>query len=350
MVADLSLNPLPEPGRPAARSARAKLAADRHLWRKLGMIISLLIFSLAIFLLFRTMETLDMARIQTALADTTSRQIGLALGCATISYMALTGYDAVAMRQLRLKVPYRTIALGSFAAYAISFVLGFPPITGGTVRYWVYSRAGLTPGKVASLTLIASITFWLGMALVLGLALSLQPVAISELDHLAPRLNFLFGAGVLATIMGYLAFVSLRRRRMRIRGLRLELPGFVLTCCQIVLGLIDLCGAAAALFFLLPAGHGINYILFVALYVFACLLGIASNAPGGIGVFELTMLHIVSVRSPDSVLASLLIFRVVYYFLPFLLALALLGAHEGALRWRSLREAMAQSGAEDDEQ
>ncbi|MBV1707860.1 MAG: YbhN family protein [Hyphomicrobiales bacterium] len=343
------INPHPEPGSAPRRSARARMMADRHFWHRLGMVISLLIFCFAIFLLFRTLETLDLQRIQTALANTTSRQIGLAVGCATISYIALTGYDAVAMRQLRLKVPYRTIALGSFAAYAISFVLGFPPITGGTVRYWVYSRAGLTPGKVASLTLIASITFWLGMALVLGLALSLQPVAISALDHFAPQVNFLFGLGVLATIMGYLAFVSLRRRRMRIRGLRLELPGFVLTCCQIVLGLIDLCGAAAALYFLLPADNGLDYILFVALYVLACLLGIASNAPGGIGVFELTMLHVVSVPSPDSVLASLLIFRVVYYFLPFLLALALLGAHEGALRWRSLREAMAQGETDDDE-
>ena len=349
MVANVSLNPGPEQGQPPDRSARAKLTADRHLWRRLGFLVSLLIFGLAVFLLIRTLETLDLARIQTALAKTTSRQIGLAIVCSTISYLALTGYDAVAMRQLRLKVPYRTIALGSFAAYAISFVLGFPLITGGTVRYWVYSRVGLTPGKVASLTLIASITFWLGMALVLGLALSLQPAAIANLDHLATSLNFLLGIGVLAAIMGYLAFVSLRRRRMRVRGLRLELPGFVLTCFQIVLGLIDLCGASAALFFLLPVGHGINYILFVALYVFACLLGIASNAPGGIGVFELTMLHVVSVPSADSVLASLLIFRVVYYFLPFLLALALLGAHEGALRWRSLREAMAQSVADDDD-
>jgi uncharacterized membrane protein YbhN (UPF0104 family) len=44
--------------------------------------------------------------------------------------------------------------------------------------------------------------------------------------------------------------------------------------------------------------------------------------------------------SSDQLLASLLLFRVVYYLVPFLLALALLGAHEASRRWRSLREAM----------
>ncbi len=327
---------------------RRKRIQDRQLWHRLGFGVSMLIIALALFFLGRTISSLDLAHIQSALANTSRRQIALALGCTAISYIALPGYDAVAMRQLRLKVPYRTIALGSFAAYAISFVMGFPLITGGTVRYWVYSRVGLTPGKVASLTLIASITFWLGMALVIGLALSVQPAALASIDHLTITLNFALGLGVLAGIIGYLAFVSVRRRRMRIKGLRLELPGFYLTCWQIALGLIDLCGAAAALYFLLPTGHQVNYILFVALYVFASLLGIASNAPGGIGVFELTMLHVVTVPSVAAVLASLLMFRVIYYFLPFVLALALLGAHEGVVRWRSLREAMTQSGDSDD--
>lgn len=330
-------------------AARRKLLADRHRWRKIGLVINVILIGVALIFLGRILATLDLAQIQNALAKTSSRQIALAIGCSAISYLALTGYDSVAMRQLRLKVPYRTIALGSFAAYAISFVLGFPLITGGTVRYWVYSRVGLTPGKVASLTLIASITFWLGMSLVLGLALSLQPASVAGIDHLSATVNFWLGLGVLGGILIYLAFVSVRRRRLRIKGLRLELPGFWLTCCQIGLGLIDLCGAAAALFFLLPPGHGINYILFVALYVFACLLGIASNAPGGIGVFELTMLHVVTGPSPASVLASLLIFRVVYYFLPFVLALALLGAHEGAVRWRALREAMTHREDDEDE-
>jgi uncharacterized membrane protein YbhN (UPF0104 family) len=92
---------------------------------------------------------------------------------------------------------------------------------------------------------------------------------------------------------------------------------------------------------LLPAGHGTDYLSFAATYVLACLLGIASNVPGGIGAFEATMLNSVRAPSPEALLASLLLFRVVYYLVPFVLALALLGAYESRRHWSSLRAAMS---------
>ena len=85
-------------------------------------------------------------------------------------------------------------------------------------------------------------------------------------------------------------------------------------------------------------------------YVFACLLGIVSHAPGGIGVFEATMLKVLPAPSQEALLASLLMFRILYYVIPFVLALMLLGANEGGRRWDALREAMnrAQADRNDD--
>jgi len=44
--------------------------------------------------------------------------------------------------------------------------------------------------------------------------------------------------------------------------------------------------------------------------------------------------------SSDQLLASLLLFRGIYYLAPFILAMALLGAYEAVRRWRTLREAI----------
>ena len=112
---------------------------------------------------------MDVAELRAAFTAASARQIGLAILLTAVSYSLLTCYDALALRQLKLKVPYRTTALASFTSYAVSFTLGFPLLTAGTVRYWIYAPRGLSPGKVASLTVIAGVTFWLGMALVLGL-------------------------------------------------------------------------------------------------------------------------------------------------------------------------------------
>jgi uncharacterized membrane protein YbhN (UPF0104 family) len=79
---------------------------------------------------------------------------------------------------------------------------------------------------------------------------------------------------------------------------------------------------------LLPHDHGIAFSSFIAVYVFACLLGIASHAPGGLGVFEATLLVAWPSQSREGLLSALLLYRLFYYLLPFILALALLGLRE----------------------
>ncbi len=326
-----------------------KAMQRRRRWRLVGAALSLALIGLSAVVLFNTLRSVSWRDLRAAFEATGWDQITLACAFASLSYLALTGYDGLALRQLALRVPYRTTALGSFTSYAISFTLGFPIITGGTVRYWIYSQKGVSAAKVASLTVIAGVTFWLGMTIVVGAALVFDPVGIAEINHLKVYVNVAIGLGILATILAYLAWVSVGHRRTRIQGLTLELPGFWLTLSQMLLGVFELCAAASCLYALLPRGHGADPISFAASYVFACLIGIVSNTPGGIGTFEMTMLHAVPAPSQEGLLASLLLFRMVYYIAPFILALALLGAHEGMRRWKSLREAMARK-TEDEEQ
>lgn len=326
--------------RPPRHEDHAAAARRRSLGRKIAAAFSIAIAAFSIYILGRTFSTVSLSDLGAAIAATSRHQIAEAALFTALSFLALTGYDALALRQIRARVPYRTTALASFTSYAISFTLGFPLITAGTVRYWIYSQVGLTAGKVASLTIIAGVTFWFGMIFVIGVGLTFHGDALSEINQLNPILNTLMGMGVLAGIIAYLAWVMRRRRRVRIQGFRLELPGLRLTLGQIILGVIDQCAAAAALFVLLPHHSEMDFLTFAPTYAFACILGVASNAPGGIGVFEAAMLKAVPVLSQGSLLASLLLFRFIYYLAPFLVALALLGAHEGMRRWTGLREAM----------
>ncbi len=309
-------------------------------------IFSVLILALSAFVVTRTLLTTNYSALRTAIHLTSLEQLLMAAGFTALSYLALTGYDACALRQLKLKIPYRTTALASFTSYAISFTMGFALVTGGTVRYWIYSQVGLRAGQVLSLTLISGVTFWLGMVLVIGIVLVSMPGPIADINHLKVSVNMLIGAGALLSIAIWLVWVSLARRRMIVRGMVLELPGAKITVAQVFLGALDLLFAAAALYMLLPAGHGLNYMTFAGLYVFGCLLGIASNAPGGIGAFEVTMLNTVPASSTEALLAALVLFRLIYYFIPFVLAFALLGAHEIHRRWNLLRSEMGEGGAQ----
>jgi glycosyltransferase 2 family protein len=325
----------------------ARLENHRVLLRRLGLAGSIVILAISIAVFVGIVVSIDPGQFEAAISSTSGNQIAAAFCLAATSYLALTGYDALALRHLKIRVPYRLTALASFTSYAISFTLGFPLITGGAVRYWLYGPAGLSAGKVASLTLIAGVTFWLGMGLVVGAGLLFEASAISEINHVNILFNQAMGLAVLAALAAYIVFVS-RRRRARTPLFHIRLPGPTLTLGQTALGVIDVCSAAGALYVLLPKGHGLAFVTFGSLYSFACMLGIASHAPGGIGVFEATMLKTVPADS-GSVLAALLLFRAIYYLAPFILALALLGAHEAGRRWRSLREAMETTAADEEE-
>ena len=119
--------------------------------------------------------------------------------------------------------------------------------------------------------------------------------------------------------------------------------------CVVPLVGVGGCAAAGVLYVLLPARTAIDFPSFAATYVLGCILGIASHAPGGIGVFEATMLKFVPAPSTASLFASLLLFRIIYYLAPFVFALALLGANEGLRRWTALRKAIEAGQRSDDD-
>lgn len=306
----------------------------RSRWWWLGPLASIVIFSASLVVLWFIIREIEPGELAGAFANASLRQLGLACGFTALSYLLLTGYDALALKRLGLSIPYRTTALASFTSYSVSFTLGFPIVTGGTVRYWIYSPKGVRASEVASLTVIAGLTFWLGLGAILCACLFYATESVAGLARTSPLVVQGVGAAVAFGTFGYLVWIASGERTIRVRGWNLPLPGLSITLGQMFLGAAEVCAAAAVLFVLLPGGHGIDYPSFLAVYVFACLVGIASHAPGGLGVFEATMLVALSRLPFEQVLGALLIFRIVYYILPFILALVLLALNEMVRRIR----------------
>ncbi|RDJ22135.1 UPF0104 family protein [Bosea caraganae] len=308
-----------EPGMPLRKRSR---------WWWLGPLASLIIFSASLVVLWYIVREMNPSAIADTFSKTSWRQIGLALGFTALSYLLLTGYDALALKRLGLSIPYRTTALASFTSYSVSFTLGFPLVTGGTVRYWIYSAKGVRASEVASLTVIAGLTFWLGLGAILCACLFYATDSVAMLARTSPLVVQGVGAAVALGTLGYLVWVATDERTLRVSGWNLPLPGLGITLAQMALGACEVCAAAAVLFVLLPGGHNLDYPAFLAAYIFACLIGIASHAPGGAGVFEATMLLALNRLPYEQVVGALVLFRIIYYLVPFVFALALLALSE----------------------
>ncbi len=104
----------------------------------------------SIAVLWFILSEIDTAEVLAALASKSREQLAYAAAFAALSYLLLIGYDAIGLRQLGLKLPFATTALGSYTSFAISFTLGFPLVTAGTVRYWIYARKGVRPPRSPS--------------------------------------------------------------------------------------------------------------------------------------------------------------------------------------------------------
>ena len=114
-----------------------------------------------------------------------------------------------------------------------------------------------------------------------------------------------------------------------------RLPSGPVVLLQIAIGIFDLGAAALAMYVLLPAGMDIRVFRVIAVFIAATLLGFASHTPAGIGVFDAAILIGLAGDQKEPVIAALLMFRFLYHFLPFVLALGLFGGLEGWRSWRA---------------
>jgi uncharacterized membrane protein YbhN (UPF0104 family) len=86
---------------------------------------------------------------------------------------------------------------------------------------------------------------------------------------------------------------------------------------------------------LLPAHPSVEFTTVFIIFVTATLLGFLSHTPGSLGVFDAAMLLGLPEYEKEQLLASLLIFRVLYFVLPLTLAVLALGTREAWLALRS---------------
>jgi len=308
-------------------------------WNRIGFLLSVVIIAVAVYVLVHMLHDLDIDEVFAALKAVTPHRIAIAAVFVAGGYFTLTFYDWFALRTIgRSDVPYYTAALSGFTSYAVGHNIGATVFTGGAVRYRIYSARGLTAVDVAKICFVAGLTFWLGNATVLGLSVALDPHAAAPITQLPGWINRLIALGILGVLFSYIGWVWSAKRVIGKSDWTVELPSGPSTLLQIVIGLFDLGCCAMAMYMLLPSDPHIDFITILVVFVSATLLGFASHAPGGLGVFDAAMLVALWQFNKEDLVAGLLLFRVLYYLVPFAFALSILGTREV---WLSTRRAKA---------
>ncbi|HYC02457.1 MAG TPA: lysylphosphatidylglycerol synthase domain-containing protein [Azospirillaceae bacterium] len=252
-----------------------------------------------------------------------------ALAFTAVGYLFLTLYDVSALKYLKLKVRYGIVGLASFAGYAVSNNVGFAVISGGSVRYRVYSAVGLTAADIAKIVVFSTTTFTLGLIFTGGMGIMLGPHPGAELLKVPAWTLQAVGAVTLAALFGATVLTAITHKPVKLGPWRFELPSGGVVLSQIFISSVEIVLSGAALYVLLPEGHGASFVEFIAIFCAALAIAITSHVPGGIGVFEAVLiLGLKQEGQVSGVLGALLAFRFIYYVLPLLLAAVMLGIWE----------------------
>ncbi|WP_281994739.1 bifunctional lysylphosphatidylglycerol flippase/synthetase MprF [Ruegeria faecimaris] len=283
--------------------------------------IPVIVMLVALTVLHELSAHVKWSSVQTDVANTSWTLLFIALCWTAFSFVSLSLYDVFAVQSVADgEVPLPVAGMAGACGYAVSNCLGFSYITGTAIRYRIYASLGLDLGRVAGVIATSWIAFWSGMTLLLGALLTFHPDGISKVLPISDTVETVIGLGLLIALATLFIWLSKGGRRLAYGGVGFNLPGGKLAGLLTLAALGDVFGASMVLYVLLPTDLGIGYPYFFTIFIGAIAVGILSHAPGGIGAFEATMIAGLGASGRSDVIAALLLYRLVYTFLPFLIA------------------------------
>ncbi|WP_182084939.1 bifunctional lysylphosphatidylglycerol flippase/synthetase MprF [Aureimonas sp. ME7] len=300
-------------------------------WLPVG--IGLAISAVAFATLHQMMESLSLGEIRAAIGGVPTYALILAFVFTFVSFAAVSLYDVVAVETIAPGRVSRPVAATVGAAgYAISNALGFPLLTGGALRYHAYKSGGIDLADIGRIVGTSWFALWFALAIMLGIALVVDPSGVPFLRDVDPRIDLTLGLGVVVLIGLFVFWLSRGQREVRLRRFHMALPSHRGALVQIVAGIVDVGAAAAVLYVLMPAGTVTSFVLFALVFAIAVVVGVASSAPGGLGAFEATLLVTLGLSDRADVVAALVVYRLIYTVFPLVLTVVGLALIEAKRR------------------
>ena len=314
----------------------------------MGVGASVLIAGFAAYVLFRTFQRISIAEVLENMRRVPASTLLLAVACTTGVLLTLSLYEVVVVRYVKHWIGRARPMITALIAFPLGHAVGQAMLSGGAIRYRMYSPAGFTAMEVGATVLLCNLPYALGFGLLFDLALVFGADQLAPLFRVSSQWLLLLGCLGLAKDVGYLVFIWKRKAPIRLGGWAVNVPTMKLTALQVVVGIIDVVLVSSVLYLLLPDAARIAYLPFLAVYLASVLVGVLSHVPAGLGVIESMMLLLLPDVPPAELLAAVLLYRVIFEILPVLMSLAIWAGYEfvsdDGARARLMRPAAALRG------
>ncbi len=311
----------------------------KRLIKKIISYSGIFFFVLAAAMLWWQLREYSLSDIAHAILDIPLRNLFMACVACLAGYVALSLYDYLALHYVGGRVTWWKWMLAGMLGFAISNNAGHAVVSGGAIRYRLYTRWRIRGGDILKMLTISGFTYFLGASAIVVIGYFLIPRELFDNSvGISMGLNSLF-IFCTAMLLAYFAVtVIFHKKSIKIGQIRFQIPSTKMALIQTLLGITDSVLAGLVLYFCMIPFVNIPFGIFIGLFVIAQTTGVFSQVPGGIGVFETVFL----VALPDTIdkaniFGALLAYRIIYYVLPLIGVGGLFFVYERWLRARMKR-------------
>ncbi len=314
-------------------------AKTKRLIKKIISYSGIFFFAVAAGMLWWQLRNYTFSDIWNAILAIPKMNLAGACVACLAGYFALSLYDYLALRYVGGRVTWWKWMLAGMLGFAISNNAGHAVVSGGAIRYRLYTRWRIRGGDIVRMLTISGFTYFLGCAAILIIGYFLIPANLFDgSDGLAMGLNSLFVICAAALLVYFAMTVVFHGKSVKIGGLQFQVPTTQMAAAQMALGITDSLLAGLVLYFCITPYWDISFGTYIGLFVIAQTTGVFSQVPGGIGVFEsIFLVALPETVDKADVFGALLAYRIIYYVLPLIGVGGLFFIYERWLRARMKR-------------
>lgn len=283
--------------------------------------LGLFFFVLAAYMIYRQLSKYSMEELKSAIMSIPAKNLFYALAASILGYVALSTYDYLALKYIKKKLQAWKWVFTGFVGFSISNNAGHAIVSGGAVRYRFYSRWGISAGDIVKMITFSGFTYLVACFFLIIVGYVLTPEHAFGGNESTKMSTFIT---MILSVVGLLIYfwASLYYKKdIVIKGVDFKMPKFSLALEQMLIGSLDIVMASLVLYSVLICFIEIDFVIFLGAFIIAQVLGVYSQVPGGLGVFELVFSNVLPGQDNQAILfGALIAYRIIYYLLPLVLS------------------------------
>ena len=302
--------------------------------KKLVSWLGLFFFVFAAYMLYNQLSKYSWLDIKTALLSIPKRNLLYACIASFFGYVALSSYDYLALKYIGRKLSaWKWIFVG-FIGFSVSNNAGHAIVSGGAIRYRLYTRWRFHASEIVRMVTFSGFTYLVACFFLIIMGYILTPNHAFGEGSVSKLTTTIVTAVSAAGLLLYFWASLFYKKPIIIKDVEFDIPSFKMALAQVFIGGADILMASLVLYFSLIPFVDIPFDVFIGVFIIAQVLGVFSQVPGGLGVFEGLFMFIIPGNNNAALLfGALIAYRIIYYLLPLIVSAVVLFSYEGYLKY-----------------